>query len=110
MSEFLGTAANIRGGSPVDRTDWKSYILPLLSFKRICDVDEEHATMLAEYGEGLRGRTLFPGHGGLPPLGSDVRSTPSRMGIVVPPLEMRVASVSYCERCLLCRFEGRYTN
>jgi type I restriction enzyme M protein len=38
-------------GSPVDRTDWKSYILPLLFFKRICDVwDEEHAAMLARYG------------------------------------------------------------
>jgi type I restriction enzyme M protein len=36
-------AANILRGSSVDRTDWKSYILPLLFFKRICDVwDEEH--------------------------------------------------------------------
>lgn len=48
----LWAAANILRGSPVDRTDWRSYILPLLFFKRICDVwDEEHAAMLAEYGE-----------------------------------------------------------
>jgi type I restriction enzyme M protein len=52
LESHLWEAANILRGSPVDRTDWKSYILPLLFFKRICDVwDEEHAAMLAEYGE-----------------------------------------------------------
>jgi type I restriction enzyme M protein len=52
IESHLWEAANILRGSPVDRTDWKSYILPLLFFKRICDVwDEEHAAMLAEYGE-----------------------------------------------------------
>ena len=51
LESHLWEAANILRGSPVDRTDWKSYILPLLFFKRICDVwDEEHAAMLAEYG------------------------------------------------------------
>jgi type I restriction enzyme M protein len=44
LESHLWEAANILRGSPVDRTDWKSYILPLLFFKRICDVwDEEHA-------------------------------------------------------------------
>ena len=44
LESYLWDAANILRGSPVDRTDWKSYILPLLFFKRICDVwDEEHA-------------------------------------------------------------------
>ena len=48
LESHLWEAANILRGSPVDRTDWKSYILPLLFFKRICDVwDEEHAVMLA---------------------------------------------------------------
>ena len=52
LESHLWEAANILRGSPVDRTDWKSYILPLLFFKRICDVwDEEHAEMIAEFGE-----------------------------------------------------------
>ncbi len=51
LESHLWEAANILRGSPVDRTDWKSYILPLLFFKRICDVwDEEHEAMLAQYG------------------------------------------------------------
>jgi len=52
LESHLWEAANILRGSPVDRTDWKSYILPLLFFKRICDVwDEEHEAMLEEYGD-----------------------------------------------------------
>lgn len=52
LESHLWEAANILRGSPVDRTDWKSYILPLLFFKRICDVwDEEHEVMIAEYGD-----------------------------------------------------------
>ena len=52
LESHLWEAANILRGSPVDRTDWKSYILPLLFFKRICDVwDEEHEAMIAEYGD-----------------------------------------------------------
>ncbi len=51
LESHLWEAANILRGSPVDRTDWKSFILPLLFFKRICDVwDEEHASMLVEFG------------------------------------------------------------
>jgi type I restriction enzyme M protein len=43
LESHLWEAANILRGSPVDRTDWKSYILPLLFLKRICDVwDEEY--------------------------------------------------------------------
>jgi hypothetical protein len=41
LESKLWEAANILRGSPVDRTDWKSYILPLLFFKRICDVWDE---------------------------------------------------------------------
>ncbi|WP_437595031.1 type I restriction-modification system subunit M [Sorangium sp. So ce1000] len=51
LESHLWEAANILRGSPVDRTDWKSYILPLLFLKRICDVwDEERDATLAEYG------------------------------------------------------------
>ena len=45
-------AANILRGSAVDRTDWKGYILPLLFFKRICDVwDEENSEATDTYGD-----------------------------------------------------------
>ena len=51
LEPHLWEAANILRGSPVDRTDWKSYILPLLFFKRICDVwDEERDAMVKQYG------------------------------------------------------------
>ncbi len=51
LSSHLWEAANILRGSPVDRTDWKSYILPLLFFKRICDVyDEEREEMISQFG------------------------------------------------------------
>ena len=41
LESHLWGAANILRGSPVDRTDWKSYILPLtnltmIEFKFIC--------------------------------------------------------------------------
>jgi len=60
LESHLWEAANILRGSPVDRTDWKSYILPLLFFKRICDVwDEEHAEMLEEFGEDYADQHRF---------------------------------------------------
>ncbi len=44
LKSHLWDCAEILRGSAVDRTDWKGYILPLLFFKRICDVwDEETA-------------------------------------------------------------------
>lgn len=52
LESHLWEAANILRGSPVDRTDWKSYILPLLFFKRICDVyDEERDEQMQQYGQ-----------------------------------------------------------
>ena len=36
LESHLWEAANILWGSPVDRTDWKSYILPLLFFNPAC--------------------------------------------------------------------------
>lgn len=38
LESHFWEAANILRGSPVHGTDWKSYILPLLFFKRVCDV------------------------------------------------------------------------
>jgi type I restriction enzyme M protein len=79
LESHLWEAANILRGSPVDRTDWKSYILPLLFFKRICDVwDEEHAAMIAEYGEDYPDEHRFQvprgGHW------RDVRAAPKNVG------------------------------
>lgn len=79
LTSYLWEAANILRGSPVDRTDWKSYILPLLFFKRICDQwDEENATMLAEYGEEFADQHRFQ----LPEGAhwNDVRATPKNVG------------------------------
>ena len=52
LQSQLWEAANILRGSAVDRTDWKGYILPLLFFKRICDVwDEETSEAVEIYGD-----------------------------------------------------------
>ncbi len=52
LKSHLWNCAEILRGSAVDRTDWKAYILPLLFFKRICDVwDEEMAEARELYGE-----------------------------------------------------------
>lgn len=60
LESHLWEAANILRGSPLDRADWKSYILPLLFFKRICDVwDEEYQEAFATYGEDFADEHRF---------------------------------------------------
>ena len=79
LESHLWEAANILRGSPVDRSDWKSYILPLLFFKRICDQwDEELTAMLAEYGEDFADEHRFQIPEGAH--WNDVRATPSNVG------------------------------
>jgi len=52
LKSTLWEAANALRGSAVDRTNWKSYILPLLFFKRISDCwDEETAEAAELYGD-----------------------------------------------------------
>src|SRR3990170_7589386 len=52
LKSHLWNCAQILRGSAVDRTDWKAYILPLLFFKRICDVwDEETAEAAGLFGD-----------------------------------------------------------
>ncbi|HXQ37272.1 MAG TPA: class I SAM-dependent DNA methyltransferase, partial [Anaerolineales bacterium] len=79
LESHLWEAANILRGSPVDRTDWKSYILPLLFFKRICDVwDEEYQEAVDTYGEDFADEHRFQ-----IPEGNhwnDVRETPTNVG------------------------------
>ncbi len=51
LEQYLWGAANILRG-PVDKADFKSYIFPLLFFKRISDVyDEEYDQALKESGD-----------------------------------------------------------
>lgn len=60
LESYLWEAANILRGSSVDRTDWKSFILPLLFFKRICDVwDEEHEVMMEADGHDFPDKHRF---------------------------------------------------
>ena len=50
LESHLWEAANILRG-PVDAADFKTYVFPLLFFKRISDVhDEEYAAALTESG------------------------------------------------------------
>ena len=59
LSGHLWEAANILRG-PVDAADFKTYIFPLLFFKRLSDVyDEEYAFALSESG-GDVGFAQFP--------------------------------------------------
>jgi type I restriction enzyme M protein len=59
LESHLWEAANILRG-PVDAADFKTYVFPLLFFKRISDVfDEEYSAALAESG-GDEEYALFP--------------------------------------------------
>lgn len=59
LESHLWEAANILRG-PVDAADFKTYVFPLLFFKRISDVyDEEYAAALTESG-GDEEYALFP--------------------------------------------------
>ena len=83
LKSHLWNCAEILRGSAVDRTDWKAYILPLLFFKRICDVyDEEMKSAAQLYGDV--DPVDFPEvHRFTIPAGChwrDVRETPSNLG------------------------------
>ena len=59
LESHLWESANILRG-PVDAADFKSYVFPLLFFKRISDVhDEEHAAALKQF-DGDEEAALFP--------------------------------------------------
>jgi type I restriction enzyme M protein len=61
LESHLWEAANILRG-PVDAADFKTFVFPLLFFKRICDAhDEEHEAALAE-SDGDEEYARFPQH------------------------------------------------
>ena len=53
LETFLYASADILRGY-VEASDYKSYVFPLLFFKRVCDVyDEETENAVKQYGEDL---------------------------------------------------------
>ena len=81
LEQYLSKAAWILKG-PVDASDFKVYIFPLLFFKRLSDVyDEETATALEESGNDKEYAALPENHRFNIPEGcNDVRSTTSNVG------------------------------
>jgi type I restriction enzyme M protein len=58
LENWLFGAANILRG-PVDQADYKTYIFPLLFFKRICDVYDEEYEKALEESSGNMEEALF---------------------------------------------------
>src|SRR3954470_22316909 len=86
LEQHLWGAADILRG-PVDQADFKSYIFPLLFFKRICDVyDEEFADALEESDGDLDYAAFAENHRFQIPAGShwkDVREKPENLGLAL---------------------------
>lgn len=59
LESHLWEAANILRG-PVDAADFKTYIFPLLFYKRISDVYEEELETALETADGDMQFALFP--------------------------------------------------
>ena len=86
LEQYLSKAAWILKG-PVDASDFKVYIFPLLFFKRLCDVyDEERARALAESDGDEEYADLPEMHRFAIPAGChwrDVRATTSDVGAAI---------------------------
>lgn len=83
LYNHLYEACNILRG-PIDQDDYKSYVIPILFFKRISDVyDEETADAEQQYGEDIEFYTDEELHTFLIPKGchwNDVRNTSEDVG------------------------------
>ena len=86
LEQYLAKAAWILKG-PVDASDFKVYIFPLLFFKRICDVyDEEYVQAITESDGDAEYAALPELHRFQVPLGchwKDVRATTARVGLSI---------------------------
>jgi type I restriction enzyme M protein len=83
LEAHLWESANILRG-PIDQADFKSYVFPLLFFKRICDVyDDEYQQALEESGGDLEFAAFAENHRFQVPLGAhwnDVRERTDNVG------------------------------
>lgn len=83
LEAHLWESANILRG-PIDQADFKSYVFPLLFFKRICDVyDDEYQQALDESGGDLEFAAFAENHRFQVPDGShwnDVRERTENVG------------------------------
>lgn len=83
LSNHLWEAANILRG-PVDAADFKTYLFPLLFFKRVCDVFDEETAEALDESDGDAAFALFPeNHRFQVPAGHhwrDVRATATGVG------------------------------
>lgn len=83
LEQYLWGAANILRG-PVDKADFKSYIFPLLFFKRLSDVyDEEYTFALNESGGDMEYASFPEQHKFMIPQGAhwkDVREVSQNIG------------------------------
>lgn len=86
LETYLYASADILRGH-VDASDYKSFIFPLLFFKRICDIyDEETQKVIAEFGEEGAKFMGATAHKFIIPEGShwkDVRSKTENIGISI---------------------------
>lgn len=81
LESHLWAAANILRG-PVDASDFKTYIFPMLFFKRISDVfDEEYAAAFAAYGADFPENHRFQIPGGCH--WRDIRAVSSNVGMAL---------------------------
>ena len=85
LFSHLFEACNILRG-PINQDEYKSYVTPILFFKRICDVyDEECEQILKEYGD-KEALEWEENHRFIVPKGShwqDVRSISSNVGVAI---------------------------
>ena len=86
LEAYLYSSADILRGH-VDASDYKSFIFPLLFFKRICDIyDEENEKLVEEYGEEGAAFMGATAHRFVIPEGhhwKDVRNTTENIGTAI---------------------------
>ncbi len=86
LETYLYSSADILRGH-VDASDYKSFVFPLLFFKRICDIyDEENEKLVEEYGEEGAAFMGATAHRFVIPEGhhwKDVRNTTENIGTAI---------------------------